>query len=161
MGSTRGRATSRRGGAGGSGGASRGTGYWSRGGAAGAESAANGAELDVGVLHGGASLVLLDVGGDTGGGGARTTSGARLGAIDGEGRVEPEHIGRMVVPQTHDQNHRGGNGLGHGSKTTTLVEDVVVAESHLLSLAESRGDGVARVTRDGRLRVRDDLYFDN
>ncbi len=69
----------------------------SRGGGAGGD---QGAKLTVDDLV--AGLRGLNVGGDTGAGLATTTSalpGASGRGISGVGRVEPEHVGVVVIPQ--------------------------------------------------------------
>jgi hypothetical protein len=87
-------------------------------------------------------LLRFDVGGDTRGGWASTTSGTRGGRVGGVGRVEPEHVDVVVVPDGEDENHTLGHGLVHGGEATLGSEIVGVAERGLLSSAEGCGDGV-------------------
>lgn len=63
----------------------------------------------------------------------------------------------MVVPDGHDEHHALGQGVAHLAEPTALVEDVLVAKRRLLLVAIILGDRVAGNTRDGRLRVGDDL----
>lgn len=63
----------------------------------------------------------------------------------------------MVIPQAHDQNHSLVQALAHGSQTTFLSEDVLIAEGFLLGCAEVRGDRVSGDTTDIRGRVGDNL----
>lgn len=62
-----------------------------------------------------------------------------------------------VIPDRHDQNHTLRKSLAHLRKTALLGEDILVAESLLLSSTEARGDGVAVDAGDIRLRVSKDL----
>lgn len=117
---------------------------------------ANGANLDVGVGDGGVGDVGLDIAGDTGGGGAGTTLGAELGGVGGEGAVEPEHVGCMVIPDAHDENHTILKSGAHVGEATVLGEVVGVAEYRLLGSAEIGGDRVAAGASDGGDRVGDD-----
>ena len=111
------------------------------------------AELDVGVGDGCAGILGLDGGGNTGVGTARATSRSKSRAIDGVGGVEPECVGSSVIPQAHDENHTGGEGLAHTGETTLSCELIGVVKDSLLLSAESIGDGVggvnARDLRDG------------
>lgn len=59
----------------------------------------------------------------------------------------------MVVPQAHDEDHGLLDGLAELSHAALVLKDVAVVEGDLLGLAELRGDGIARVTGDGRLGV--------
>jgi len=103
----------------------------------------DGAEADVGEADVGVGDLGLDLSGDTRGGGARAADGAELGAVDGVGRVEPEHVGSVVVPDGHDQDHGLGEGLAHLDHATLGVEVIRVAESLDALLAEGVVDGVA------------------
>lgn len=67
------------------------------------------------------------------------------------------HEKTHVIPQRHNQDHGLGKGFAHLGKTTTLIEDVGVTESSLLSRAVVLGDRVARNTCNQALRVRDNL----
>lgn len=121
------------------------------------EGGADGAELDVGEDDLGVGGVGLNLGGDTGGGGALATVSTGGTALDGVGGVEPEHVGGMVVPDGHDEDHGLGKGLAHLLQATLLVEVIDITESRLLSIAERLGDGVASDASNLGLRVLNDL----
>ena len=82
----------------------------------------------------------LDIAGLTRGRGAGTTSSTDLVGANGVGRVEPEHVGSVVVPNTEDQSHASIEVLTEASKATLLRERVGVTGSSLLLLAELVGD---------------------
>jgi len=70
------------------------------------------------------------------------------------GRVKPEHVAVVIIPQTHDKNHTVGKCLGHVCHTTLLLERVSVAKYLLLLVAELRRDGVAVNAWDSGCRLR-------
>lgn len=81
---------------------------------------------------------------------------AGLGAVDGEGGVEPEHVGVMVIPDGHDKDHGLREGLAHLGHAALAVEAVVgVFEGSSASLAPLLSDRVSDNTGNPRLRVRD------
>jgi hypothetical protein len=82
----------------------------------------------------------LDIAGLTRGSRAGTTSSADLVGANGVGRVEPEHVGSVVIPDTEDESHTGIEILAKAGKTTLLGERVGVASGGLLLLAEFVGD---------------------
>lgn len=122
-------------------------GDWRAGAAGGgraAEGRAEGSELDVGECDLGVGAGGLDDRGRAGGGRAVTTGNTGRSRVRG-GRVvgvEPEHLGRVVVPERHDEGHAGLKGVAHDLETSELLEAVGVAEGRLLSIAEVVGDGV-------------------
>jgi len=118
---------------------------------------ADGAEADVGEDDVGVGELLLNLGGDTRGGGALAAGGTGAGPVNGVGRVEPEHVGVVVVPDGHDEDHGLLHGDTHLLESTKLLVDVGVAENFLLSIAVGIGDGVARNTSNGGLRVGNNL----
>lgn len=123
------------------------------------EGRADGADLDVGVDDVGVGVVRLDIRRDAGGDVAGTTGDAGSGGR-GSGRVvavEPEHVGRVIIPQGHDENHALGEGSTHALEAAVLFEDVLVLEQALLGGAVLGGDGVAADAGPGRLRVGDHL----
>ena len=95
-------------------------------------------ELDVGEGDEGVGLLRFDISGDTGGDGARSTkdTGVGGGLVERIGAVEPQHVGRIVVPDGHNQDHSLGEGTAHLGHTTEAGKDVGVAEGGLLSGAE-------------------------
>ena len=123
----------------------------------GGEGRVEGTEADVGVGDARVGGLGLDVGGDARGGAAGAALGAEAGRVDGVGGVEPQHVGRVVVPDGHDEDHVAGEGLAHAGETAALVEDVLVAEGRLLGVAVVLGDRVAADARDCALAVGDDL----
>ena len=128
------------------------------------ESGANGTDLDVAVDDLGVGALSLDVGGNTGGGGASTSSNTRGAGVLG-GRivgVEPEHVDRMVVPDGEGENHATTEGAAHGRHTSELGEVVVVAESGLLFGTELVGDavGLGHAADLGDAVVDDDAVLD-
>lgn len=62
-----------------------------------------------------------------------------------------------VVPDGHNKNHGGGDGLAHLGETSLLGEDVGITESRFLGIAVVGGDGVSGVAGDVRLGVLEDL----
>lgn len=94
------------------------------------ERGADGAELDVAVDDGGAGGGGLDVSGGTGGGRAVSASGAGVSSGVGRrvGRVEPEHVDSVVIPDGEDKNHASLEGIAHLSETAVLLEVVGVAK---------------------------------
>merc|ERR1711953_1421216 len=55
----------------------------------------------------------------------RTTSSSgstRIGGINWVGRVQPQHIGIVVIPKRHHQDNTGINCFLHGTKATLLKE---------------------------------------
>lgn len=63
----------------------------------------------------------------------------------------------MVVPQAHDEDHGGGDGIAHLGHAAEVSKDIIVAKGLLLGGAEVGGERVARVVGDGGLGVADDL----
>ena len=70
------------------------------------EGGADRAELDVGEDDAGVGELGLDLSGDTGGGCASTTGDTGLFGVGGGGvgRVEPQHVDAVVVPERHDEH---------------------------------------------------------
>lgn len=64
--------------------------------------------------------------------------------------IEPKHAHGIVVPDRHDQNHAGLEGVAHRSETTLCLEIVGITEGSLLSSAEAVGDRVASHASDVR-----------
>jgi len=132
------------------GGARGGSGARRRGGGSGAsaagatESRTDGTRLDVRESNGSIGLGCFDRGRDTGVGRASTTHDTRVSGRGGGGvsAIEPEHVGGMVVPDTHDEDHTGTHGFTHGCKATLGLEVVGVTEGGLLVSAEVFSDGV-------------------
>ena len=123
------------------------------------EGRADGADLDVGVDDGGVGVVGLDIGGGARGDVAGTTGDTGGGGC-ASGRVvavEPEHVGRVVIPQGHDEDHALGERSAHALQAAVLGEDVLVLEQALLGGAVVVGDGVAADAGPGRLGVGDHL----
>lgn len=85
-------------------------------------------------------MVGLEVRGDARGSCTGSASGAELGGVGWEGRVEPEHVGSVVVPEGEGENHASGERVAHVSESTQRGEGVGVAEDGLLVHAESVGD---------------------
>ena len=72
-------------------------------------------------------------------------------------RIEPEHIGIVIIPKRQHENHTGFESSRHGSKTTMIGKWCWITKSGFLSIAERSGDGIAAYTRDGGVGVRN--YF--
>lgn len=103
----------------------------------------DGAEADVGEDNVGVGDLGLNLGGDTGGGGAFATLSTELaGLVDGEGGVEPEHVDGMVIPDGHDENHVLGEGLAHLLEAALALVVIEIAKDGLLGVAPGIGDGV-------------------
>ena len=68
------------------------------------------------------------------------------------------HVGIIVIPQRHDENHAAvREGIAHGLDTTLFRKVVGVAEDGLLVLAEVIVDCVAADTCDVACRLIEDL----
>lgn len=108
------------------------------------EGRANVTVANVGVGDGGIGGLRLNIGRNARVGSARTTLDTRLGrvTVDRVGRVEPESVGRMVIPDAHDEDHAALERLAHASNTTLGLEVVLVTEERLLSITEVVRDGV-------------------
>jgi hypothetical protein len=102
---------------------------------------ADGTKLDVGELDLGVGLLRLNIGGLARVGGAFTTGGTGGGRVGGVGRVEPEHVGFVIVPDGHDQNHTLGHRLVHGYVAVLGLEVVGITKDSLLLVAELSSDG--------------------
>lgn len=107
-------------------------------------SRANRTELDVRVDDGRVGGVGLNIRGLARVGGAGTTSdtGGRGVLIERVARVEPEHVGCVVVPDGHDQDHTGTHSSAHWAESTLCLKVINVTESDLLVGAELGGDRV-------------------
>lgn len=121
------------------------------------EGRADGADLDVGEDDVGVGGLGLDIGGNARVSAASTASGAGAGLVGRVGGVEPEHVGVVVIPDGHDENHTLGESLAHLRKTALLSKNVLIAESLLLGGTVVCGDGVALDAGDVRLGVGKDL----
>jgi len=75
---------------------------------------------------------------------------ARVGRIR---RVEPEHVGRMVVPERHDQDVAASKRRTQRTKPTQRLERRLVAKNALLLLTKPIRDGVSSRAGNGRVRV--------
>lgn len=124
------------------------------------ESRANGAELDVGEDNLSIGVLGLNIGWDTAGDVALSTTGT-WGfwiTVGGVGRIEPEHVGVVIIPQRHNKDHTLRHTLAHGVHAAELVEGVdFLVEDLLLGVAPLLGDGVAGHAGDGGLGVLDDF----
>lgn len=85
-------------------------------------------------------MLGLDIAGLARGRGTSTASSTDLVGSNGVGRVEPEHVGSVVIPDGEDKSHTGIKILTEASKTTLLGELVGVTGHLLLFLAELVGD---------------------
>jgi hypothetical protein len=101
---------------------------------------ANGTKLDIAEGDSSVGLLRLDITGLARGSRAGTTSSADLVGANGVGRVEPEHVGSVVVPDTENESHASIEILAKAGKTTLLGERVGVTSGGLLLLAELVGD---------------------
>jgi hypothetical protein len=123
------------------------------------ESGVDGTDLDVRVDDRGIGVGTLNISGVTRAGGAGSTGDTRLGGIliKRVVRVEPEHVGVVVIPERQDENHAAAESITHSVQATMLVEDVLVAKGLLLSNTEIGVNGVAGNTIDVGLGVGNDL----
>jgi hypothetical protein len=101
---------------------------------------ANGTKLDIAECDSSVGLLRLDITGLARGSRAGTTSSADLVGANGVCRVEPEHVGSVVVPDTENESHTGIEILAKAGKTALLGERVGVTSGGLLLLAELVGD---------------------
>lgn len=119
-------------------------GWWWNNNIARVEGRANWAELDVRESDGGVREIALDVLWFSDFGVTWATDGAWLCGSDWVGGIQPLHVGGMVVPDGHGENHWGIESLRETGHAAGLGEVVQVAESNLLLLAEVIGDLVGR-----------------
>lgn len=84
--------------------------------------------------------------------GTTTLAGRRRIGIGRVRRVEPQHVGVVVVPERQNQNHGLGQRVGHGREATDIIKTVAVTKHNLLLLAKVGRHRVASETGPGRLR---------
>lgn len=99
-----------------------------------------GTKLDVAEGDSSVGLLGLDIARLARGGGTSTASSTDLVGSNGVGRVEPEHVGGVVIPDREDESHTSIEVLTEGSKTALLGEFVGVTGDLLLFLTELVGD---------------------
>jgi hypothetical protein len=105
-----------------------------------------------------ARLLRFDIFGLARGGIACTTGSTGLSGVGWVGRVKPEHVDFVIVPDRQDQNHTLGHSLVHGGISTLGQPVVAVTKGGLLSSTEFGGDGIESVhAGDVGLGVLDDL----
>jgi hypothetical protein len=85
-------------------------------------------------------LLRLDIARLARGGSAGAASSADLVGTSRIGRVKPEHVGIIVVPDTEDESHTSIEIFAEACKTALLGEGIRVACDGLLLLAEAVGD---------------------
>jgi hypothetical protein len=110
-----------------------------------------GPEFDVRVRDCGISMLAFHIRRGTRGSLAATTTAAQISVgvlVSGVRGVKPEHVGVVVIPQRHDEDHTLGKSLGHVSLATLVLVSVGVLEYGLLLVAELGCDGVAVDTRN-------------
>lgn len=123
----------------------------------GSEGRVDGAKLDVGEDDIGTGSRSLNGCWHTRSRCAGTASGALRSRANRVGRVQPQHIGVVVVPQRHDEDHTRGQRLAHGRQPTFALEVSLITKGGLLRVAVSRGDGVVAChAGDGGLGVGDE-----
>ena len=108
--------------------------------------ATDGSELDVREDHLRVGAGALDIGWHTAGDVALAASNTRLLRIlvCRVIAVQPEHVGVVVVPETHYEYHTQVHTPTHGCHATELVEGVdLLLENFLLRVAPFLSDGVA------------------
>ena len=120
---------------------------------------AEGPGADVRVLDRGAGRVALDVGRFAGGRGAAAAGDTGRGGVGGGGvaGVEPEHLGGVVVPERHDEDHAAIERLPDLLKAAARGEAVGVIKRFLLRRAEPIGDRIVQNAAHIRGRRMDDL----
>lgn len=111
--------------------------------------------LDVRVDDRGVRDLALDISWDTGGSGTLSTlnTGSSSGLVKWVGAVEPEHVGRMIIPNRQSKNHSLSESITELLHSTLLSIIVGVAERSLGSSAESIGDRVSGSTSNVGSRV--------
>jgi hypothetical protein len=124
---------------------------------AGGEGGVDGANLDVGVCDARVGDVGLKLSRDTRVGGTSTTGSTWRGLGGGVGRVEPESVGVVVIPEGHNEGHAGRQGLTHSRKASLCEETGIVTEGSLLGGAVVSSDGVTGNASNGGRWVGDDL----
>lgn len=139
------------------GGAAGGSSSASTGASSTAESRVERTNLDVRVDDIGAARLGFNGLGVTGGGRAGTTGGTGgTGLVGWVCAVEPEHVDRVVVPQTHDQDHTSFHSRAHVGQATVLGEGGRLAKSGELSSAEVGVDDISADSGDLGGRLGDD-----
>lgn len=122
------------------------------------KSRADRSELNIGECDRGVREVALDVLGLADLGVTWAADGSWLGAADWVSRIEPLHVGGVVVPDGHGEDHRTIKSLGEPAHAAGLGEVVQVPKGSLLLFAEVIGDLVSRVNTSN---VRNSVSKDN
>jgi len=118
----------------------------SRSGCAWTECGTNIADFDVRVGDGGIGALSFKVFGLSGVSGAGTTSSTEAGRVYGVGRIKPEHVCIMVVPDREGEDHAVlVNTSGHTIDSTLVLEAIAVAKGALLRGAEFFCDRIIRI----------------
>lgn len=108
----------------------------------GSEGRVDGTELDVGEDDIGTRGRTLNGCWHTRSRRAGTASGTLRSRANGVGRVQPQHVCVVIVPQRHDKNHARGKRLTHSGQATFALEVSLIAKRGLLRIAVGLGDGV-------------------
>lgn len=101
-------------------------------------------ELDVRESNGSIGMLSLNVGWDTRCRGAVSTHDTRLRGvfIEGVAAVQPQHVGGVVVPNAHNQNHAVVEGPAHSLEAALGSEVVSITEGGFSIDAELVGDRI-------------------
>merc|ERR1712205_299181 len=108
----------------------------------------NWAELDVRELHGGIGLICLHIVRRARLDAARATVRAWLLAVSGVGAVQPKHVGIVVIPQRHDENHASINGVLYGLQSALLQKVSAILSDRNPVCAEVVSDGIVALSVD-------------
>lgn len=89
---------------------------------------------------------------------ATTNAGGIAALVSRIVTIQPQHVGVVIIPQTHHEHHARVECLAHGRHTTVLVERILLlGKSLLFVVAPCLSQAVTGETRHLRLRVGDDL----
>lgn len=116
-------------------------------------------KADVRVLDVGVRVFPLDVIRIAGVGRARATLGTRQRAVDWVLRVKPEHVGLVIIPEGHDENHSAVERVRHLLHATLGLVVIGVLEDALNILAHLIVDALVllRLALNSCLGVRNQL----
>jgi len=105
---------------------------------------ANVAIANVAIFDVGVGVLALYLCGHTTRSCTRTTGYSRLGSssIYWVKAIQPQHVGCVVIPKTHDEYYTLLESGTHGFQTSHCLERVFVSEKCLLVIAELVGDGI-------------------
>ena len=111
------------------------------------------------VLDPSLSILLAEVRRQAGvcGAGATADTGDGGVLVQGIVRIQPQHVGLLIIPKRHHQHHTPVQSLSHGLQATLPSEVVDVPKGRLHVRADLVGDRIARHPGQRHVGVRDDF----